>query len=438
MEHTKKMVLVSQETIHRMKNSSLAMTDVSETVSVLDREMEKILRMPKISYHERWNLYKQCLQRFLHFSEEERKPATLAFSTVDNRIRSEIVASVPKKFKKKAQLLVDRLASSGNIKWDKMGSISIRGNKLTGTNIIDLEGDLMRKRKKLFSPRIGTVSQFSNRNQRSTRIYRERGSFEIPRQGLNRAFQFQESSRDGSRIGSKTKQENPQSTIQNLLRSLPSCTLFGRGEVMKSILRWLESEESYTVHKPIRRNFPRNRYVVDNIDDLWKADLNDMRDLKSENAGYGYILTIIDVFSKYSWAIPIKTKTASEVIAAFSKILSKSKRKPTKDIVFYHTNNPDIKAAVVKRLNRTKGSLQKGVQIKLEFGNIQNRKDYTARSRRLQGTFYEDGIQRVRFSKSSAFKIDKIIKTRGVGVRKEKSSGKNILRNLIPGFVLPK
>ncbi|KAG8239989.1 hypothetical protein J437_LFUL018631 [Ladona fulva] len=145
-----------------MKNSTSTMTVLGETVSVLDRAMEKILHTPKISDHEKWNLYKQCLQRFLYFSGEERKPLTLAFSTVDgaikdekdpvdvtgddhsarDRIRSEIVASVPKKFKKKAQLLVDRLISSEKIKWDQTGAISINGNKLDGTNIIDLIGDL--------------------------------------------------------------------------------------------------------------------------------------------------------------------------------------------------------------------------------------------------------------------------------------------------------
>ncbi|KAG8239612.1 hypothetical protein J437_LFUL019311, partial [Ladona fulva] len=136
----------------------------------------------------------------------------------------------------------------------------------------------------------------------------------------------------------------------------------------------LESEEAYTLHKPIRRNFPRNRFIVDNIDDLWQADMNDMRDLKSENSAYCYIMTVIDVFSKYAWAIPMKTKTASDVIAAFKKHFSKSKRKhvnlqtdkgkeflnsafqdflKTKGIGFYHTNNPDIKAAVVEKINRT-------------------------------------------------------------------------------------
>lgn len=38
------------------------------------------------------------------------------------------------------------------------------------------------------------------------------------------------------------------------------------------------------------------------------------------NKGYRYILTVIDVFSRYAWAVPLKTKSAPEVAGAFSKI----------------------------------------------------------------------------------------------------------------------
>ncbi|KAG8236797.1 hypothetical protein J437_LFUL017012, partial [Ladona fulva] len=55
---------------------------------------------------------------------------------------------------------------------------------------------------------------------------------------------------------------------------------------LEQVRSWLESEEGYTLHKPIRRKFPRNKYIVDNMDDLWQADLVDMRELKSENDGF--------------------------------------------------------------------------------------------------------------------------------------------------------
>jgi hypothetical protein len=37
-----------------------------------------------------------------------------------------------------------------------------------------------------------------------------------------------------------------------------------------------------------------------------------MREFSKENDDYNYLLTVIDCFSKYSWGIPIKNKTAEE------------------------------------------------------------------------------------------------------------------------------
>src|SRR5271156_6390736 len=42
------------------------------------------------------------------------------------------------------------------------------------------------------------------------------------------------------------------------------------------------------------------------------------------NKGYHYILTVIDVFSKFAWAIPLKNKTAQTIIDAFKLIFKES------------------------------------------------------------------------------------------------------------------
>ena len=43
------------------------------------------------------------------------------------------------------------------------------------------------------------------------------------------------------------------------------------------------------------------------------ADLVDMSPFSRSNKGYKYLLTVIDVFSKYGWIVPLKTKTGKEV-----------------------------------------------------------------------------------------------------------------------------
>ena len=135
---------------------------------------------------------------------------------------------------------------------------------------------------------------------------------------------------------------------------------------------WKESlaEE---LHKPIRRKFNRRCVKVYSIDDVWGADLVDLKEWKGYNKGYVYLLTVIDVYSKYAWAVPLKDKRGETVMMAFKDIISKSDRKPNNLWVdegteFYNKimkayldeNNINIystfsenKSAVIERFNRT-------------------------------------------------------------------------------------
>ena len=46
-----------------------------------------------------------------------------------------------------------------------------------------------------------------------------------------------------------------------------------------------------------------------------------MSSISRSNKGYKYLLTVIDVFIKYCWIVPLKTKTGKEVAQAFRKLL---------------------------------------------------------------------------------------------------------------------
>ena len=58
------------------------------------------------------------------------------------------------------------------------------------------------------------------------------------------------------------------------------------------------------------------------------ADFSDYK--TSNNKGYTYIFIIIDKFSKYLWAIPLKNKNSQTITNEFSNILFTSKRSPVK------------------------------------------------------------------------------------------------------------
>lgn len=140
----------------------------------------------------------------------------------------------------------------------------------------------------------------------------------------------------------------------------------------KQVAEWLKTQEVYTLHKPYRKRFSRNFYYVTFIDNLWQADLNDLRSLSKYNDGYKYILTVIDVFSKYAWAIPLMRKTGDEVKKAFENIFEHrkpsklqtdkgkefiasqvSKYLKTQNVKYFVTQNSDVKASIVERFNKT-------------------------------------------------------------------------------------
>ena len=89
----------------------------------------------------------------------------------------------------------------------------------------------------------------------------------------------------------------------------------------KDVKSWLREQDTYTLHKPVRLIFRRRRTFAVGIDDLWQADLADLSALSKYNDKYKYLLTCIDVFSKYAWAIPLKSKTGAHLTEAFTPLL---------------------------------------------------------------------------------------------------------------------
>jgi len=152
--------------------------------------------------------------------------------------------------------------------------------------------------------------------------------------------------------------------IKRLHRAAETITL-------KKIKKWMQSQRTYTLHRPVTRKFPRNRVIAYDKDEVWNADLVFMDHYAHVNSGYKYILTIIDVLSKYAWALPLKDKNPKSVIAAFDtikdrkcKFLHTDKGGEFMGVLFqdylksrgikhYTTENEDIKACVVERFNRT-------------------------------------------------------------------------------------
>ena len=143
----------------------------------------------------------------------------------------------------------------------------------------------------------------------------------------------------------------------------------------RDVERWLSTQDAYTLHKPVRRHFKRRCVVVGGPNQQWQADLVDMSRLKAANDGTTFLLTVIDVFSKRAWCIPLKSKSAASLVAAFRRLLNDvNNNRPTtlqtdkgseflnrplqrllKEYGVHHftTHNEETKASVVERFNRS-------------------------------------------------------------------------------------
>lgn len=150
---------------------------------------------------------------------------------------------------------------------------------------------------------------------------------------------------------------------------------------IEDVRDWLRKQKTYTLHKPIRRKFRRRKTVAAGIDYQWQADLADMSNISKFNDNHRYLLCVIDVFSKYAWVVPIKDKTGKTLVEAFKRVLKDGKRKgkslqsdkgkefvnkdlmqflKAQNIHFFTTENPETKASIVERFQRTlKGRMWK-------------------------------------------------------------------------------
>lgn len=153
------------------------------------------------------------------------------------------------------------------------------------------------------------------------------------------------------------------------IQSLTKATRLPR----KKVEAWLRQQRTYTTHKPARIHFPTRSYVTRGLNQQWQADLVEMQPYARENQGYRYLLTVIDIFSRYAMVRPLKRKTPNEVIQAFKSIFQDEDVRPRylqtdqglefesrpvraylqSEGVEQFSVKSQFKAAMVERFNRT-------------------------------------------------------------------------------------
>jgi len=160
---------------------------------------------------------------------------------------------------------------------------------------------------------------------------------------------------------------------------------------------WMTLQNPHVLHKPIKRKFKRAPVIVGGVGHQLQMDLLNLQHQADDNQllfkwpGHSkavkrpmkYVLAIIDVFSKKAWTYPLPKKEGV-ILRHTLETFFKRYKKEEKDtnggrtvprrvqtdkgteflnrevqlfknlgIHFFQTDNPETKASVVERLNRT-------------------------------------------------------------------------------------
>ena len=139
----------------------------------------------------------------------------------------------------------------------------------------------------------------------------------------------------------------------------------------------MKQQDIYQLHKEVHRKKEYLKTFVGKIAEQIQIDLIDMRKYSKHNEGYNWIISMIDIFSRYAFTIAVKSKCGEDVLNGFVKIMKqfheKFRKYPKrvqaeegtefsninfneylkhKNIKFFSTKSVR-KAAIVERFNQT-------------------------------------------------------------------------------------
>ena len=173
MEHTKKMILVEPRVLESLHSREPPVIDAtSQNLRELDQSMRQILDGNE-DEKSKADMYQQALWRYLNRFDQyssrpmgkvqltsneknerdETEPQTDESNTFTaNYIERDVIESVPKSMKNKAERLLQRLKAHPEIKWNSRGELEYQGQLIRNSNITDLVNDVLRKRKSARDP----------------------------------------------------------------------------------------------------------------------------------------------------------------------------------------------------------------------------------------------------------------------------------------------
>ena len=122
-------------------------------------------------------------------------------------------------------------------------------------------------------------------------------------------------------------------------------TVFGKAKRLRQNAPAWKKRLAKELLKPKLNRFPRRRVFSPSVNAIWGGDLMDIHQYSRINKNY--TLVLVDLFSKYAWARPLKNKSSGVVARALADIFDTSKKSPSKlwtdsGTEFYNANVREI------------------------------------------------------------------------------------------------
>lgn len=96
------------------------------------------------------------------------------------------------------------------------------------------------------------------------------------------------------------------------------------GTSARAVTEWLRSQPTYTIHRQARKHFPTNFYRAFGPNQLWECDLMITQNIAEFNKPFTCLLTVIDVFDRFAFVEPLRSKSGPEVTRGFAAILERA------------------------------------------------------------------------------------------------------------------
>ena len=172
--HSKRMVLIPEEVVSLLRErQEETVSPITRNLVSLKEEMGDILERQDLRPDEKAKLYGQAFQRYQNVHDQKQaKPISVQlvpptvksdFTSAIKRdikeekpsdqVSMEIVQSLPKTLKNRAELLLQKLKQQGEeVNWNDRGELVYNGKEVRGSNMLDLVNDILRNRRKTSTP----------------------------------------------------------------------------------------------------------------------------------------------------------------------------------------------------------------------------------------------------------------------------------------------